>query len=180
MGPSGRFKRVVSGIADAFLFLKRLNMSEDGHFNIKSQREIARFFRQQPRTIERWRAEGMPGKPRCYDLQAILFWALEAGKLSKGGPEDSLLIGEADSEGLERFRLAHAQREEIKLTEERGQVVLMSAFHESARAILSPLRKLQETLKRRQDHDTFSLVEEAIDEMDRGLSNVAGHEPEQE
>jgi hypothetical protein len=150
-----------------------LNMGADGDFTVNSQRLVALFFRQQPRTIERWRAAGMPGQRRQYDLQEILFWAIESGKLKGCEPDDPMLSDGTDSEGLERFRLARAQLEEIKLAEMCGRIVMQDDFHESSRIMLAPLRALQETLKRRQDQDTLQLVHDAIDEMERGLGQQA-------
>jgi len=85
--------------------------------------------------------------------------------------EDPLLNGET-SEGLERYRMARAQREEMKLAEERGEVVTTEGFFDCARVILSPFRRLAETFKRQQNHDAFSLVEEATAEVERGLNQL--------
>jgi phage terminase Nu1 subunit (DNA packaging protein) len=85
--------------------------------------------------------------------------------------DDPLMNGET-SEGLERYRMARAQREEMKLAEERGEVVTTDGFFDCARVILSPLRRASETLKRQQNHDAFSLVEEAINEVERGLTQL--------
>jgi hypothetical protein len=115
----------------------------------------------------------MPGQRRQYDLQEILSWAIESGKLKGCESDDPMLYDATDSEGLERFRLARAQLEEIKLAEMCGRIVMQDEFHESSRIMLAPLRALQETLKRRQDQDTLQLVHDAIDEMERGLGQQA-------
>jgi phage terminase Nu1 subunit (DNA packaging protein) len=152
---------------------------------LPSLSSVAEFYDVPAGTVRTWRQDGMPGTRSQWDLKVIDKWVHETGRKTSRQKtaaltEDPLFDETVDSEGLERYRMARAQLEEIKLAEQRGQVVLMSAFQECARSILSPLRKLQETLKRRQDHDTFGLVEEAIDEMDRGLSDAARREPEQD
>ncbi|MCA9036418.1 MAG: hypothetical protein KDA91_14885 [Planctomycetaceae bacterium] len=144
----------------------------DGEFHVGSQRAVAEFFGQRPRTIERWRAEGMPGDRGAYCLKEILAWAIDAGKVGQLPADDDLMTGAAESEGLERYRMAKAQQEEIKLAEKRGQVVLMDQFNDCVRVALAPLRKVQETFKRRGDRESIQLIHEAIDEMERGLAQL--------
>ena len=84
---SFRVKITVRSVTPATRFsVDEGKMSVDGEFSVKSQREVARYFKEQPRTIERWRAEGMPGKRRCYDLQEIMFWAAGIGKAEDHRP----------------------------------------------------------------------------------------------
>jgi hypothetical protein len=123
----------------------------------------------------------MPCQARAYDLAEITQWAINTGRkigwnigrapTHQKIDEDPLLNGEA-SEGLERYRMARAQQEEIKLAEKRGEVVMMEGFMDCARVILSPFRRLAETFKRQQNHDAFSLVEEATAEVERGLTQL--------
>ena len=55
------------------------------------------------------------------------FGRLESGKLKIAAPQlqtdDPMMIGDSNSEALERYRLARAQREEIKLAEDCEQVI---------------------------------------------------------
>lgn len=121
----------------------------------------------------------MPGSARNYDLSEIAVWALNTNrkigwKLNRTAvpaivDDDPMLNGE-ESEGLERYRMARAQQEEIKLAEKRGQVVMVEGFMDCARVILAPFKRLAETFKRQQNHDVFSLVEEATSEVERGLN----------
>ena len=121
----------------------------------------------------------MPGEARNYDLAEIAVWAINTNrklgwKINRPThpamlDDDPMLNGE-ESEGLERFRMARAQQEEIKLAEKLGQVVMMDGFMDCARIILSPFKRLAETFKRQQNHDAFSLVEEATSEVERGLN----------
>jgi len=147
---------------------------------VGSRREVAEFFRVPSGTVASWTTDGMPGEARNYDLSEIAVWAINTGrkigwKIDRKQPapvisdDDPMLNGE-ESEGLERYRMARAQQEEIKLAKTRGQVVMMEGFMDCARIILSPFKRLAETFKRQQNHDAFSLVEEATIEVERGLS----------
>lgn len=147
---------------------------------VGSRREVGEFFRVPHGTVSSWITAGMPGEPRSYDLSEITIWVWNTGrktgwKTDQKQPapvisdDDPMLNGE-ESEGLERYRMARAQQEEIKLAEKRGQVVMLEGFMDCARTILSPFKRLAETFKRQQNHDAFSLVEEATIEVERGLS----------
>lgn len=147
-----------------------------------SRKEVGEFFRVPAGTVASWTQEGMPFQPRSYDLAEIAQWAINNGRKigwnigrapvqPQKMDEDPLLNGET-SEGLERYRMARAQREEMKLAEERGEVVTTEGFFDCARVILSPFRRLAETFKRQQNHDAFSLVEEATAEVERGLNQL--------
>lgn len=148
---------------------------------VGSRREVAEFLKVPSGTVSNWLGEGMPGEARSYDLQQIATWVLSQGRkigwdIGKPAPvvsDDPMLDGEG-SEGLERYRMARAQQEEIKLAEKRGEVVMMGDFETSVRVALSPLRKIQETFKRRGDRESIQLIHEAIDEMERGLTQLAG------
>lgn len=135
---------------------------------------VAEFFEVPLGTVKSWRTAGMPGSPKRWDLREIIDW-----KESRPGPgrpsivvDDDPMLAEGESEALERFRMARAQQEEIKLAEKRGQVVLMDRFMDCVRVALSPLRKVQETFKRRGDRESLQLLHEAIDEMERGLEQL--------
>lgn len=168
------------GDADQLLRQRGLNVAEKkkAQVIITTLERVADFYDVPPGTVRTWRAEGMPGIARHWDLKEIDKWVHATGrKTSRTNPkrltDDPLLDESIDSEGLERYRMARAQLEEIKLAEQRGQVVMLDQMAESDRVMLAPLRQLQETLKRKQDHDTFKMVQEAIDEMERRLMGLA-------
>lgn len=149
---------------------------------VGSRKEVSEFFRVPAGTVASWTTEGMPFQPRSYDLAEIAQWALNTNRkigwnigrapvAPQKIDDDPLLNGEA-SEGLERYRMARAQQEEIKLAEKRGEVILTEKFYDCARAILNPFKRLAETFKRQQNHDAFSLVEEATAEVERGLNQL--------
>lgn len=149
---------------------------------VGSRREVSEFLNVPQGTVSSWITDGMPCQARAYDLAEIAQWAINTNRKigwnigrapipQQKFDEDPLLNGEA-SEGLERYRMARAQQEEIKLAEKRGEVVTTEGFFDCARVILSPLRRLAETFKRQQNHDAFSLVEEATTEIERGLNQL--------
>lgn len=121
------------------------------------------------------RAKKLPSFPATDDdrrfeiLDVCVWWYLHKMDGARADP----MLTEGDSEGLERYRMARAQLEEIKLAELQGQVVMMADLAESDRIMLAPLRQLQETLKRRQDNEAFLMVQECIDQMERGLTDAA-------
>ena len=147
---------------------------------VGSRREVAEFLGVPQGTVSSWITDGMPCQARTYDLAEITQWAINTNRKLGWNigrtqvqavkiDDDPLLNGEA-SEGLERYRMARAQQEEIKLAEKRGEVIMTDAFMDCARVILSPFKRLAETFKRQQNHDAFSLVEEATSEVERGLT----------
>jgi len=89
--------------------------------------------------------------------------------------DDELLVGTA-SDGLERYRLARAQQEEIKLAEQRGQIVKLDAFEEASQAILGPYRRLAEMVKRQGNQDMWQAIEEANAEVLSGLEKIYAHD----
>lgn len=88
---------------------------------------------------------------------------------------DEMLVG-SESEGLERYRMAKAQIEEIKLAEQRHQIVRLDDFQEGIQAIVGPYRRLAENLKRLGQTELWQLVEEANAEVLAGLERFDGHD----
>ena len=87
---------------------------------------------------------------------------------------DEMLVG-SESEGLERYRMAKAQIEEIKLAEQRQQIVRLNDFEEAVQAILGPYKRLAEHVKRMGNNDVWEMLEEANAEVLRGLDNAYAH-----
>ena len=85
------------------------------------------------------------------------------------------MLAGTESDGLERYRLARAQQEEIKLAEQRGQIVRLNDFEEMAMAVLAPYRRLAEHVKRMGNPDLWQLVEEANAEVAAGLERLYGY-----
>lgn len=87
---------------------------------------------------------------------------------------DEMLVG-AESEGLERYRMAKAQLEEIKLAEQRHQIVRLDDFQEAVQAIMGPYRRMAEHLKRIGQNELWEMLEEANREVLTGLERFDGH-----
>ena len=149
---------------------------------VGSRKEVSEFFRVPAGTVASWTQEGMPFQPRSYDLAEIAQWAINTNRkigwnigrspVKQDKVDDDPLLNGEESEGLERYRMARAQQEEIKLAEKRVEIMMLEGFYDCARVILSPFRRLAETFKRQQNHDAFSLVEEATNEVERGLMQL--------
>lgn len=99
----------------------------------------------------------------------------ESATVAPAIADDELLVGTA-SDGLERYRLARAQQEEIKLAEQRGQIVKLDAFEEASQAILGPYRRLAEMAKRAGNQDMWQAIEEANAEVLSGLEKLYAHD----
>ena len=95
---------------------------------------------------------------------------------AKTAPTDDAMLAGSESDGLERFRLARAQQEEIKLAEQRGQIVRLNDFEETCQAVLSPYRRLAEHIKQIGNADLWLMIEEANAEVLNGLERVYGHD----
>lgn len=99
-----------------------------------------------------------------------VWWYLR--KEAQPVPSDPEMLAGTESDGLERYRLARAQQEEIKLAEQRGQIVKLTDFEETVQAILGPYRRFAEHLKRVAGNDLWSMLEEANSEVLEGLERL--------
>jgi phage terminase Nu1 subunit (DNA packaging protein) len=99
-----------------------------------------------------------------------VWWYLR--KEAQPVPGDPEMLAGTESDGLERYRLARAQQEEIKLAEQRGQIVKLTDFEETVQAILGPYRRFAEHLKRVSGSDLWSMLEEANAEVLQGLERL--------
>ena len=87
-------------------------------------------------------------------------------------PSDPEMLAGTESDGLERYRLARAQQEEIKLAEQRGQIVKLTDFEETVQAILGPYRRFAEHLKRVAGSELWAMLQEANSEVLQGLERL--------
>ncbi len=99
-----------------------------------------------------------------------VWWYLR--KEAQPVPSDPDMLAGTESDGLERYRLARAQQEEIKLAEQRGQIVKLTEFEETVQAILGPYRRFAEHLKRVAGNDLWSMLQEANEEVLQGLERL--------
>ena len=99
-----------------------------------------------------------------------VWWYLR--KVAQPVPSDPEMLAGTESDGLERYRLARAQQEEIKLAEQRGQIVKLTDFEETVQAILGPYRRFAEHLKRVAGNDLWTMLQEANEEVLQGLERL--------
>lgn len=99
-----------------------------------------------------------------------VWWYLR--KEAQPVPSDPDMLAGTESDGLERYRLARAQQEEIKLAEQRGQIVKLTDFEETVQAILGPYRRFAEHLKRVAGTELWSMLQEANSEVLQGLERL--------
>lgn len=97
-----------------------------------------------------------------FEIHAVVIWWY----LHKSGGEmPDPMLGDCDSEGLERYRMARAQREEIKLEADRNNTVdaevVRSMLQEQAAVVRSSLEKLE----RQFGAEALEIVLEALDEV---------------
>lgn len=127
-------------------------------------------------TVARWKTQ--PGFPPVaddgsFEVFAVINWWIRKQVAAEQVDLLAELSGSGEpSEGLERYRLARAQQEEIKLAQQRGQVILLNDFEEVCQAILSPYRRLAEHVKHRSDSELWSLVEECNELVLAGLERL--------
>ncbi len=70
---------------------------------LKTQAELAEFFGVNRSTIRDWTIAGMPGRPGCYDLGAIIRWLFTFGPWRSEQARDDILTGTfTPQEGEER------------------------------------------------------------------------------
>ena len=75
-------------------------------------------------------AEGMPGTPGHYVVEDCLAWIDAREDKRSSRDADDLSDDDSDSPALERFRLARAQQEEIKLAKLRKELIEADAVRD--------------------------------------------------
>ena len=110
------------------------------------------------------------------EIYAVCVWHNEGKNPAPQATPDDDLAGDV-SEGLERYRMAKAQQEEIKLAETRGQIVRLGEFEESIQQALQPWRRVGEAIKRLGYDDIFQMIDEANQEVAEALERIYGHAP---
>lgn len=148
-----------------------------GHKKRCNQSELARVLGVTPQTLTKFKHDpSFPpfDKDNQVEIYAgCIWWYLR--RESKPVPTDQDLLTGPETDGLERFRLARAQQEEIKLARERGQIVRLNDFEEIMVALLSPYRRIAEHVKRMGNEELWQLIEEANQEVLNGLERLYGH-----
>lgn len=138
-----------------------------------TQSEVAVFFKRSPDTIALWRKKGMPGVSGKYDLQMILWWAIERGLLIDHALADDDSTG-GDSPALERYRAARAQLAEFELERQKRTLVPRDAIRNGLSRFAHHLRQLAERMGKRHGPEAAITVNEAIDECGRVIDDEFG------
>lgn len=86
---------------------------------VKTQAEVADFFSVSLQTVGLWRASGMPGSPKNYDLSEILVWLRTSGPWSRNNSRQQSLT---DSNG-EFSDAARKFRSEANILEMKEQLM---------------------------------------------------------
>ena len=144
--------------------------------------EIAEFFGVTVTTVRRWAGEGMPspsrpnGKAGRYDLSAIAQWLRAEGPWRVRVTDP--MLGEGDSPALERYRLARAAQEEIKLELLRGTVIPVDCMRERLARLAAVIRHAGEHLGRTHGPEAHAILNEALEEYSEQLVRSFGGSPE--
>jgi hypothetical protein len=139
--------------------------------------EMAAFAGKSDQTIRRWKE--MPGFPVDPRDNSVCLWDLAVWRHSidnigcDGIPDD---IDGPDSPALERFRLARAQQEEIKLESMRGDFLPREDAKTMLLEIASIYRSAGEILVRNFGNDAGDVINDALDEASRRFEQRWGHD----
>jgi hypothetical protein len=99
---------------------------------VATQAQLAAALGKSPSWLRDKLAVGMPGTPGHYVVEDCEAWlrAHEAGKVAVKADRYDPENDESDSPALERFRLARAQQEEIKLAKLRRELIEADAVRD--------------------------------------------------
>lgn len=145
-----------------------------GHKKRCNQAELARVLGVTSPTLTKFKRDpSFPPFDRDNEVEVYagcVWWYLR--KEAQPVPSDPDMLAGTESDGLERYRLARAQQEEIKLAEQRGQIVKLTDFEETVQAILGPYRRFAEHLKRVAGSELWAMLQEANSEVLQGLERL--------
>jgi len=145
-----------------------------GHKKRCNQAELARVLGVTSPTLTKFKhSPSFPPFDRDNEVEVYagcVWWYLR--KEAQPVPSDPDMLAGTESDGLERYRLARAQQEEIKLAEQRGQIVKLTDFEETVQAILGPYRRFAEHLKRVAGSELWAMLQEANSEVLQGLERL--------
>lgn len=128
--------------------------------------ELADFAGVSRNTIYEWMK--LSGFPKAKDGTVCKWemceWYLT--RLTPVGAGDADPEAGGDSPGLERYRLARAGQEEIKLAQLRGQVMDRDWVHGKLMEIASLIRGCGEQLQREYGDDARQILDQSMDDVD--------------
>lgn len=140
---------------------------------------MADFAGVSDQTIRNWMK--MPGFPKDTTDGSVCLWDIPLwyARLSGGsgnGDDPEIAIGDGDSEGLERYRMARAQQEEIKLAKMRGDFLSREDVHAALMETAPILKDAGERIIRSGGNDLAEIFLTAWDEVLKRLKAIFGND----
>ncbi len=140
---------------------------------MKSQPEVAEFLGVTPDVVKTWRAKGMPGKPRAYDLQAIVIWLRSDGPWRRGAaatPE----ADDAQEQAKLSEREAKARLAWLQVGQREGKLLDRNLVHELFTRVGGMLRQAGEVLQRHYGSEALAIQNEALEEVGMAVREGRG------
>ena len=100
------------------------------------------------------------------------FIALVIDRKSKPSDPDDPMYGDADSPNLERWRAAKAEREEIALARDKGNVAPVDAVVQIYSIVASSIRHAAENAQRECGTRAFEIFIEGLNEADKRIKEA--------
>ncbi len=146
---------------------------------VHSIREVSEYFNIWPKTFYAWKALGCPGISKekgkgTYDLQAIDAWH----KARTGQIEDDPMLAGSSSPNLERYRGAQADLAELKLQQQRGELLSREAVMKGLAIFASTMRQAFETLQRQFGREAVDITSQALGEAEHTFLRGMGSDVE--
>lgn len=150
-------------------------VADDERFIATSREELAMLFGRSVSLIQKWAAKGMPGEVGRYDLGEVLRWREQQWEqrlaVASGDP---LLVDPEDTPGLERYRLARAEHEELKVAKLRETMVAVDDVLGGLLRGMDFIRAAGDELQQRFGPDAHRVIDGAIDNAIRMFQDTMG------
>lgn len=129
-------------------------------------------------TIANWKRSPDFPEPRdgLYSVFLVGVWRgrkLETTTNKRPGVDDDEM-GDADSPGLERYRLAKAALAELDLAERQKTLLPADTVRDSVNAIALAFRQAGETLQRQFGVEAHAILESAVSEAEAQINDMFG------
>ena len=132
-------------------------------------RKVAAFFGVSETTIKDWRARGMPGEPKRYNLSEITKWRIDIERSRAAPPSEDPLLDGGDSPALERYRNAKADLAELDIAEREGRLVEADTIKSVLYAVASSIRELGELYQRQGHVAAFDLLQQHLEGIQKRI-----------
>lgn len=127
-------------------------------------------------TIYEWqRAPGFPAAvDGVFHVRHVCEWRCgrENGRTKPKQSEEDAMLADADSPGLERYRLAKAQLAEMDLAEREKTLLPADTVREGVMAIAMAFRQAGETLQRQFGPEAHAILEGAVLEAESQINDI--------